>query len=271
MTETLLISSSQNQWIKKAQQLKQKKYRQSEGLFLLEGIRLLEEFCLSDWDGLYGFYVKPLSERGELLLQSLQRKGLTLYETTPDLLKKVSETENPQGFVVVAKQQLHSLTDSLEQASLLVLLDGLQDPGNVGTLIRTCDAAGVGGVILHQSADLYNSKTIRACMGSLFHIPILEVQESSVILGWLKQKEFTLYATSLGDDSVPYDQADYSQRCALILGSEGHGVSQALLDEAQTSLHIPLYGQAESLNVAVAGGILMYEALRQRRLTCQRA
>lgn len=271
MTETLLISSSQNQWIKKAQQLKQKKYRQSEGLFLLEGIRLLEEFCLSDWEGLYGLYVKPLSERGELLLQSLKNKGLTLYETTLDLLKKVSDTENPQGFVVVARQQTQKLTPDLAQASLLILLDGLQDPGNVGTLIRTADAAGIGGVILHRSADLYNSKTIRACMGSLFHIPILEIQETSEMVEWLKEQEFTLYATSLGKSSLPYDQANYSKRCALVLGSEGHGVSQALLAEAQSSLHIPLYGQAESLNVAVAGGILMYEAVRQRRLTCQRA
>jgi TrmH family RNA methyltransferase len=184
-----------------------------------------------------------------------------------DIYNKISDTEQPQGIMVVLKKQQTTIAQMIMQESkrpLIVILDGIQDPGNVGTIIRTADAAGCTGVVLMKgSADIYAGKTVRATMGSLFHLPVLEGVIPEELVSDLRQINVTMLATCLQKSTVYY-QSNLTKPLAIILGNEGQGVTRELIEAADACLHIPLIGQAESLNVAVAAGVILYEAVRQR-------
>jgi TrmH family RNA methyltransferase len=148
---------------------------------------------------------------------------------------------------------------------LLLLLDEIQDPGNLGTILRTAEAAGVDAVVLGKgSVDLYNGKVMRATMGALFRLPVFSRSLPEMAEEWRAQGG-RLLVSSLRDDSVAYDEADYSGKTAIVIGNEGRGVSSALIEKADQLVHIPIYGQAESLNAAVAAGIFVYAARQMRK------
>lgn len=263
------ISSPANKLIKEVVSLKQKKYRDSLGLFIAEGVRLVEECAAAGWAVETCIYTEAAAvrDRARCLIERLEKLNCQLVVVPDSLYNKISDTEQPQGIMVVVKKRqttLESMVAADEKNPLVVVLDGIQDPGNVGTIIRTADAAGCTGVIaLKGSADIYAGKTVRASMGSLFHLPVVEGISSIEMIGLLQRCGVRVLATSLQKSEVYY-RAKLSCPVAIVLGNEGQGVSPELLEAADSCVNIPLIGQAESLNVAVAAGIILYEAVRQR-------
>lgn len=263
------ISSPANKLIKQVVALKQKKNRDSLGLFIAEGVRLVEECAAAGWSVETCIYTEAAAarERTHRLIERLERLLCQMVLVPESLYNKISDTEQPQGIMVIAKKRQTSLENLLTtegKPPLLVVLDGIQDPGNVGTIIRTADAAGCTGVIaLKGSADIYASKTVRASMGSLFHLPVVEGVSAKELITMLQQGGVTLLATGLQKSQVYY-QTQFACPVAVVLGNEGQGVSHELLAAADACVNIPLIGKAESLNVAIAAGIILYEAVRQR-------
>ncbi|MEG1416231.1 MAG: RNA methyltransferase [Clostridium sp.] len=251
--------SKDNKLVKKAQKLKQKKYRESENLFIAEGIRFVE--CAIENNSLeYILYSSKLySTSGyERVLDS----GLDTYEIEESVLESICDTVNPQGVIGVCRKSLYEVEDAL--GNLVAIIDGVQDPGNMGTIIRTCDAAGVSGiVILKGTVDIYNPKVLRSTMGSIFHMPIVHIDSLLSIKSRLDEKNYNILATSLEAKSSLYDY-DFSNNTAFILGNEANGVSSESFSLATDLIIIPMEGSAESLNVGVANGVIVYEALRQK-------
>jgi RNA methyltransferase, TrmH family len=253
------IQSLQNPRVKNWVKLLSKKGRMKEGTFLIEGEHLVEEA------------VKAKAELVCIIIQSgletkfslIHNASVPIYLVTDAVLQKITDTETPQGICAIVRMAEHSLSEVLSQESLVLILDAIQDPGNLGTIIRTADAAGVSGIILGSgTVDIYNPKTIRSTMGSIFHIPFVEADlEGSLTV--LKERGFKLVATSL-EGSIPYNRPLYHGSVALVIGNEANGVSKDWLDAADVKIKIPIYGKAESLNAAIAAAITMYEAVRQR-------
>jgi TrmH family RNA methyltransferase len=260
------IQSAQNQWVKLAASLKKKKYRDESGCFLLEGVRLVEELVQSDWQAEFAFVTPELgtSDRGRKLLSTLAAKCL-IYQVTEMLLAKICDTKEPQGVMVVARQPSVVFSEVAVRTTadtLVVLADGIQDPGNLGTLIRTADAVGCNALILVDSVDVFNPKTVRASMGSLFHLPVV-VSNQENALNWLNDNNIALFGTSVADSVLYYD-VDWRQSVCIVFGNEGQGVRPELLEQCRQNIHIPLLGKAESLNVSIAAAVILYEVLRQR-------
>lgn len=266
MTE--VITSLQNDTIKLAVALKQKKQRDAAGLFVAEGVRLIEEVCSADWQVETCFYTEAVvsNKRAESLLNLLQEKPCRMVKVSEAVYHKMSDTEQPQGIMAIVKKGGHLLSTILAaDKAFIVILDAVQDPGNLGTVIRTADAAGASGVVLTKGCtDLYSSKAVRATMGSLFHLPIVDGVSYDELIRSLQEKNIHMIATSLTSSSLYYE-ADFNQPVAVIFGNEGNGVSEELLCKANSRIFIPLLGRAESLNVAASAAVILYEAVRQRR------
>lgn len=255
-----VITSVQNPRVKQWAKLHTRKEREKTGLFLIEGPHLVEEACKS------GARLEVvLLEEGEELPAWLPSYAPSMYVTRP-VLEKLSETKTPQKIAAVV--HMHTmLPTELPQQGFWLLLDRVQDPGNVGTLIRTADAAGLNGVILGDgSADLYNGKTIRSTMGSLFHLSVWQENLSDFVARIrAKEESARIIGTSLQESKL-YTDVSYTGTVLLVIGNEGSGLSEEMLALADQNVIIPLYGRAESLNAAIAGSVVIYEAVRQRRL-----
>jgi RNA methyltransferase, TrmH family len=264
------ITSPHNSLIKQIGALKQKKQRDGLGLFLVEGVRLCEDFVASNWQGEVCLFTPEAAAgpRASKLLSGLAAKDCRLVQVPESIFDKVTDTEKPQGIMVVAVKQQFTFSELLPPDSppLIAVLDGIQDPGNAGVLIRTADAAGCSGVILTRGcADLFAGKTVRATMGSLFHLPVLTGLSSGELLAALTAAAIPLAATAL-ESAVAYHDVDLAGPLAVAFGNEGQGLTPALLASAASRLVVPLYGQAESLNVATAAAVILFEAARQRRV-----
>lgn len=263
------ITGVNNPQVKAATELKQKKYRTKAGLFLAEGLRTVEESIeASQVESI--FYTPIDDERTRKALETAASKGIKLFCVNEAVMKKISDTETPQGIIAVCNMTHLSLEKLLTQGKMLLVLDRVQDPGNIGTMLRTADAAGVGGlVLLNGCADVYAPKTVRASMGSLFHLPVLQGLEEQAFIDTAKDYGYELLVTCLeGADSLY--KADFSGRIAFVMGNEANGVSNNLLKAADKKVFIPMQGKAESLNVAMAAGVVMFEALRRRLTKKQR-
>ena len=185
------------------------------------------------------------------------------------MFKSLSDTVTPQGVLCLISMKDWSLEEILEGVKnpLLMILEDLQDPGNLGTIIRTGEGAGITGVILSRtSVDVFNPKVIRSTMGSVYRVPVLYVDSiEKEVLSVLKTHGITTYAAHLKGKNN-YDQEDYGKGTAFFIGNEGNGLTDSLTACADTLIKIPMEGQVESLNAAMASGILMYEVARQRRV-----
>jgi TrmH family RNA methyltransferase len=264
-----IITSSQNKFIKMAASLKEKKYRDDLKLFVVEGVRLVEEAAKSNWQIEACIYIAETKEEPRIqeLLLSLQLQKCRMIEVPEALYGKITEVKQPQGIMAIMKKCEYPLVDCLVgvEKPFLVVLDEVQDPGNVGTIIRTAAAAGCTGVILTKGcADIFAAKVVRASMGSLFHVPLFAgvVQEDVVTV--LNKHGIDILVTSLESSDI-YFQANFNKPIAVVFGNEGNGVSRQLLAEAKGRLHIPLLGNVESLNVAASAAVILYEAVRQRQ------
>lgn len=259
------IVSLQNPKVKQWAQLLDKKGRDKQGAYLVEGVHLVQEALKSNApiETLLYSVERGVPAEVELLLSS----AATRFECNPvseQVLAKCSDAQTPQPVIAVVAKAVHSPEQLLDVPdSLVVVVDGVQDPGNLGTIIRSADAVGASGVVLGAgTVDLYNPKTVRSTMGSLFHLPIAEA-ELPPLLTQAKARGIRLFNTSLQAKRTCYE-ADFTAATWFILGNEGKGVSPEVAAHVDEHVIIPMKGQAESLNVAMAATVLLFESMRQR-------
>ncbi|HLR11441.1 MAG TPA: RNA methyltransferase [Sporosarcina sp.] len=246
------IESIQNSFVKHWKKLVlNRKDRDKAKEFIVEGFHLVEDALKAEQS------VVTIMKREDVELPATwEVDGVSIIEITKQVAKEISETEQSQGVYAHCKQQQRQENEYAQWETLL-WIDAVQDPGNVGTMIRTADAAGIDAVIIGKgSADPYNPKTVRSAQGSHFHIPIVKAD----LLDWVeiaKRQHIQLIGTSL-EQSVHYQEVAPKEKFALIMGNEGSGLQPELLKRTDVNVLIPIHGQAESLNVAVATGILLY-------------
>ncbi|HZG43037.1 MAG TPA: RNA methyltransferase [Longimicrobium sp.] len=243
--------------------LRQRKHRQAEGLFVAEGVRAVEDLLLHS--ALPVSFVAVSSSlgdtpRGQLLLQAIHKRRIDLREVGEAALRELAGTETPQGILAVAGIPTGGLERiPVAERAVVLVLDAVQDPGNFGTLARTAEALGAAGVVaLTGTVDPWNAKSVRAAMGSTFRLPVAEAgwEEAGA---WLAEHRFQTLASAAGGEPVPRPAP---ARAALVMGNEGAGISAETRARADRVVGISLRGRAESLNVAAAGAILLYELLR---------
>lgn len=246
-----MITSTQNSQVKEWRKLHTKKYRVKTNTFLIEGYHLIEEALKSGWT-----IETIIVQQGIELPDWLAEHKYQLIDQ--QVFAAITQTEAPQGIAAVVR-----IKDSAETlGNYLLLLDQVQDPGNLGTMIRTADAAGFSQVVLGKgTVDLYNDKVIRASQGSIFHIPIIQADLLEFIPA-LQSQTYTVLASAL-ENAVAYDRIEQLEKVALVMGNEGSGIAPEILQLADKCIKIPIYGQAESLNVSIAAGILMYQLRKQ--------
>ena len=256
-----MITSTVNKQVKNIIQLTKKaKERQAQKVFLAEGIRFFEEIQKERLQNVY------VSESFLNKKENKERlKGIE-YEIVSDaVFQRMSDTKTPQGILGIVRQPEYELEELLPGAqTLLLILEGIQDPGNLGTIFRTGEGAGVTGMIMSGCADLFAPKTARATMGSICRVPFYITGNLQETITVIKKKGIPLYAAHLKGIKY-YDEFDYRGAAAFMIGSEGNGLSEETAKRADTYLKIPMGGQLESLNAAMAAGIFMYEVNRQRR------
>ncbi|MCJ7507579.1 MAG: 23S rRNA (guanosine(2251)-2'-O)-methyltransferase RlmB [candidate division Zixibacteria bacterium] len=242
--------------------LKNKKFRQEQGKFIVEGVRSVEELLGSEWevDALLYSVLLEKSNRANFILQKATSKKIAIEKVSQNILDKVSEAVSSSGIICVVKTKNLKLDDLLKgNPQSILVLDEVGDPGNLGTLIRTADAAGINGVILSEkTVELYSPKVVRSTMGSVFHLPIAENMDLVKSIQRLKREGFKIIASAVKGGEF-YHKINYSGRVCLVVGNETKGVRAEILKLADKVASIPIYGQAESLNASVAGGILMYQ------------
>lgn len=251
-----------------AASLKQKKYRDELGCFFVEGIRLAEEVIKSDWHIESCFYTQEAlkNPRVQLLLDTLRNKNRVSNQVTEEIFRKISDTEEPQGILLVLRKKIFSLHDVIQKTKnpLIIVLDEIQDPGNMGTIVRTAAAVGCSGVFLTKGCtDVFGTKTVRATMGALFRVPIVQGLLKREIISTFQEAKISIFSTSL-DASELYFNVDFKKRVAIVFGNEGNGVSPEFLAAATARIHIPIQDKVESLNVASSAAVIMYEVVRQR-------
>jgi len=256
-----MITSTSNPQVKNLQQLAKKaKARNEQDVFLVEGMKMFQE---APREKIKKVYISKslFEEKGQAFLEGLAYEVLDEH-----VFSAASDTKTPQGILCVMEQYHYKLEDMIHREHPhLLILENLQDPGNLGTIMRTAEGAGADGVILSRtSVDLYNPKTIRSTMGSIYRMPFLYVEDLQAILPALKKKGIRTYAAHLQGKNH-YDEENYKEGCAFFIGNEGNGLSEELSNRADTWIRIPMHGKLESLNAAVAASILMYEVCRQRR------
>ena len=264
-----LITSVNNQRVKDVANLKQKKYRTESGLFFVEGLRAVQE-AVEHAEVTELFFTEAETEKLDDILKTAKEKGTRLYQADDKVMAKLSDTKTPQGVLAVVRipeqtlQKLRPGTASDNNAPVIIL-DRIQDPGNLGTIIRTADAVGALGIILLEGCvDAYSPKVVRASMGSLFHLPVVQNIFPEEALTWCYRHGYEPAATAMKGAANLY-KADISKKMAFIFGNEANGVSEELQAAAETRLFIPMAGLAESMNVAMAAGIVLFEGLRQRK------
>lgn len=267
-----MITSTSNAKVKRLVNLKKRrKARDEEKVFLVEGIRMFQEVPNEILKELYvteGFYKKEKS-----LVDERKRESGCEFEILADtVFQYVSDTQHPQGVLCVVRQgnEKRPVSDLWEKENgervpLLLVLENLQDPGNMGTILRSAEAAGVTGIIMSRDCvDVYNPKVIRSTMGSVFRIPFQYVECLTDTIREMKEAGVKTYAAHLAGENA-YDESDYRNPCAFFIGNEGNGLSDTVAQLADTYIRIPMAGKVESLNAAIAATVLMFEAGRQRR------
>jgi TrmH family RNA methyltransferase len=258
-----MITSNHNPKILVLRKLQsQAKMRREEQAFVIEGVRLAEESLNAGWSAQQVFYTGQLDERGSAVVDGFSSRGVPAEQVTDAVMKAVSETETSQGLLVVLKSGTVPIPPF---PNFLLILDGLRDPGNLGTVLRTATAAGVQAVLLAPGcADAWSPKVLRAGMGAHFHLPIhsLSWEEIKLILKEPANRLRVYLADSTA--GIPYTKADFRSPLAFIVGGEAAGAGPESASLADETVHIPMPGGSESLNAGVAASILLFEAVRQR-------
>lgn len=258
-----MITSSSNQQMKNiAMLMKKAKARREQGIFVVEGRKMCKETPAELLEKIYvseSFLTEP---DADVLLKDKE------YEVVADaVFKNISDTQTPQGILCLVRMPQYELEDLVRgEDTHLLILESIQDPGNLGTMLRTGEGAGITGVIMNQTTvDLFNPKTIRSTMGSIYRVPYYVAADLKDTIAKLREiYGVGVYAAHLRG-KIQYDEPSYCRGTAFLIGNEGNGLSDEIADMADTYLRIPMEGKVESLNAAVSAALLMYEANRQRR------
>lgn len=257
-----MITSTSNTQVKRLLQLQRKsKARNEEQIFLVEGLRMFLEVPAERVQKVY--ISETLYNKKEQEL-NLDRFSVEILSDT--VFQYVSDTKTPQGILCIVQQKKYDIDELLKlENPHFIVLDNLQDPGNLGTIVRTAEGAGVNAVFLsRESVDIYNPKTIRSTMGSIYRMPVIYVDDLLQLLSLFKQKGIKSYAAHLNGEKS-YDKENYQSGTAILIGNEGNGLRDEVASLADVWVQIPMQGQVESLNAAIAASILMFEVYRQRR------
>jgi len=261
------VASLQNPQIKYIRKLGHRKFREKEQKFLVEGNLMVAEALRFNWPlGLLVYTGEwGASAAGQTILRLAGEANLKCLAVEKKVFDAIASTDTPQGVLAVACRKEEDLPTMLgRKPSLLLLVDAVQDPGNFGTMIRSADAAGADGVLFTRgTVDLYNPKTLRATMGSVFHLPVLPVSGVEELLEQLSRAGLQLVAGDPGAKEILAD-CDFTRPTVLAVGNEVRGCSEKILQRADRVVRIPMPGRAESLNAAMAAAIMLYEAVRQR-------
>lgn len=265
-----MITSAGNARVKQIVQWQNKaKERKRDGIFLAEGIKMFEE---APHESIVEVFVSEnlayKRREKETTEDALYKKLIEVgYEVVSDeVFAKMSDTQTPQGILTVLKRPEYNLDLLLQKENpLFIILENLQDPGNLGTIVRTGEGAGITGVIMSAgTVDIFNPKTIRATMGSIYRVPFLYVEDMADTIQKLHKHGVHTYAAHLSG-RIYYQDVSFKGPTAFIIGNEGNGLTKETADRAEKYIKIPMEGQVESLNAAVATALLMYETHRQRR------
>ncbi|MDR1195049.1 MAG: RNA methyltransferase [Endomicrobium sp.] len=248
----MIIESAQNKTFKEAMLLKEKKYRQQSGLFLVEGQKQTQE--LGKDHNINCFFIsKTFSQKRQF------ETDIKLFVIADPLFKKLSSTQTPQGIIAVVEKKSYDCEKILKQNGFFVILEQIQDPGNLGTIIRSADAFGAKGVFVSKgSVDIYCDKTIRSTMGSFFHIPVIDEIDCIDIMKLMKKEKIKTFAASL-DAKTALNDIIFPEKSAVIIGNESNGLSFETQKNADELVKIEMQGSAESLNAASAAAIIMYK------------
>ena len=261
-----MITSTSNPRIRQLIALQEKaKKRREENCFLAEGIKMLREAPKS-WIREIYLTNEALYKLQKEEAETFQKINRTGYELLSDeVMKRASDTQTPQGVITVLDRPSYEPDELLaDSEGTFLLLENLQDPGNLGTIVRTGEGAGVRGIIMTaDTVDIFNPKTIRSTMGSVYRVPFIYVETLTEVVEKMKEKNIPVYAAHLKGQKNYYE-FDYRKGCAFLIGNEGNGLKKETADLADDYLKIPMQGQVESLNAAIAASVLMYEAYRQR-------
>ncbi len=259
--------------LKSYSKLTNKKFRQSERKFLVEGVRLVNEALKSDWEVECVILSKGVGENGDeeksRITETMMMSGVPIFECFETELEKLSDTVTSQGIVAVVKMKEYSLKEFWKKRVkhlIFVALDDIADPGNVGTILRTCDWFGVDSVLLSKNTvDLFNAKVVRGTMGAIFHIPILPEVDLGLMMQNVKKLGFKIITTVL-DGGKPLSKFSFPDKSIIVFGNEARGVSKEIEPLADESITINKYGKAESLNVAISCGIILNAARASKYL-----
>lgn len=263
----LPITSAKNPKVKYAFSLRERRERDREGVTLLEGyrelsrahalgIRIRECFCCP---ALY------LGENEESLLASIEASGAVLYETTPEILTKLAYRERPEGLIAIAEMRKKGLESiPVRENGLYLVAETIEKPGNLGSILRSADAVDATGVIIcNRQTDIFNPNVIRASTGAIFSVPLAETSSEEAV-EWLRKNRIRTLAATPHTDLV-YTETDMTCATAIVVGAEQYGLSDFWMNAADTKVVIPMLGKMDSLNVATAATLLLYEAARQRK------
>lgn len=256
------INSISNPKIKYWDKLKNKKGREKEKLFLIEGIKLIDEAIKAKYQ-IEDIIIEEESEQIEVIQRILRdnKVNASITIVSRAIVNKLTDTETPQGVFAVLRRKEVTLENIMSKQSLL-LLDEIQDPGNLGTIIRSADASGVEVIILGKgTVDLYNSKVLRSAMGSIFHLEIIEADLDEII-PMLQQNQFKIVGSSPYAEKSYFD-VDLASKLAILIGNEARGLAKERMEAVNQMVSIPIKGRAESLNAAIATALLLYERVRQ--------
>jgi TrmH family RNA methyltransferase len=266
MTTTGTISSLSNPSVKKIVKLRQRSHRNEMGLMIIEGYREITRALDNNFFPVELYYCKDYftGKNEDALIRRCVEAKTQLFECTPAVFNKMAYRDRPEGLLAVAPQIRNSLENlTVAKNSLIVVAEAIEKPGNLGTILRSADAAGASAVIVcDRCTDINNPNVVRASIGTLFSLPVVETTSSEARI-WLREHGIQIVAATPHTDKL-YTQIDMTLPTAIILGTEQYGLSDSWLTEKHTKVRIPMLGQCDSLNVASAATILLFEAVRQR-------
>ena len=262
-----MITSSSNSQIKNLMKLqKQSKARNEQEVFVCEGKKMFEEVASQRRNLIQKVYLVESCYHQNAKQDPAYLKDLDFEVVSDQVMKEASETITPQGILAIVKQPTYTLSDMISGDSIrLLLLEDIRDPGNLGTMVRTAEGVGMSGIVLSKdSVDMFNPKVIRSTMGAIFRVPFLYAEDFFACLNQIKNEGIEVYAAHL-QGAVWYDKVSFQGKSAILIGNEANGLSETATSLSTQRIKIPMEGNVESLNAAIAAAVLMYESYRQIR------
>lgn len=257
------ISSKDNEFVKHIKKLKDKKYRDQSNEYVIEGIKLVEE-AINENAKIKQIVICEECTKTQEISKKLMYEiaSFDCIYVTENVFNSITEVKNPQGILAVIERK-NSENEINYNEDIIVALDGIQDPGNLGTILRTVDSIGLKQILVSkETADVYNPKVVRSTMGAIFRVKVIECDNLEKTLKEIKKYKYEIVVTSLQTNESIYD-IKYNKKI-IVIGNEANGVSKEILDLADVKVKIPMLGKTESLNASVATGIMLYEYVRQK-------